>query len=139
MSHAIQIVLPTDDPRASLIAQIEALRRTLGRTAAVLRRSVNKQFGVTNGLDDLNLHQLSEVHFTLEQLSDRRASIERVRAACATYRVTAAGLDTLLEQHFDGRPLDQLGPDELTDLRLRIEVDKGAAVGSEPEPTAALM
>jgi hypothetical protein len=139
MSRALQIVLPTDDLRVSLISQIEALRKSLGRTPAVLRRSVNKQFGVTRGLDDLVETQLSEVLLTLEQLAERRAAIERVRGACATRRVTAAGLDVLLERHFDGRSLDQLSADELTELRLRIEEDRVAAAGTEPEPAAALM
>lgn len=139
MSRALQIVLPTDDLRVSLVAQIEALRKALGRTPAVLRRSVNKQFGVSRGIDDLDDAQLSEVLFALEQLSERRATIERVRAACAARRVTAADLDVLLERHFDGRSLDQLSADELTELRVRIEVDTSAAAGTDPEPAAALM
>jgi hypothetical protein len=139
MSKALQIVLPTDDLRVSLITQINTLRKGLGRTPAVLRRSVNKRYGVAQGIDDLTEAQLSDVLCSLEQINEHLEAVERVYAVCAARRMTAAVLDAMLEIHFEGRALDQLSSDELIDLRVRIEVEEGCAAGIEPETAATAM
>lgn len=133
--RAQQIVLPTEDLRASLIAQVHALRQALGRSPAVLARSVKKQFGVPHGIEDLDARQLAAVLLSLEQLIEHQVQAERVREACRDYGVTPGGLDTLLEINYDGRDLDQLSVEELTDLRILVE-GRGmtVAAGVEAEP-----
>lgn len=139
MRRAHQIVLPAEDVRGSLIAQIHAFQKALGRTPCVLTRSVNKQFGVTRGLDELDASQLAEVLDSLERLIEHEEEVERVREACRDNRFTQPALDDLLDIHFDGRELAQLSNDELTDLRIRIESRGGMAAAAETAPGAEVL